>query len=95
VIDGDNGLIAPHEPEAFAASITSVVTNPELMRELKAGARKSGNTYTMEAMVHRFGEGVLGALSMGRGTSVNTGRAVPPSREPVGVNRAHTQGMNP
>jgi glycosyltransferase involved in cell wall biosynthesis len=95
VIDGDNGLLAAHDAKAFAASITSVVTNPELMRELKVGARKSGNTYTMEAMVDRFGEGVLGALSMGRGTSVDTGRAIAPSCEPVDVNRAHTQGMNP
>jgi glycosyltransferase involved in cell wall biosynthesis len=95
VIDGENGLIAPHEAEAFAASIASVVANPEVMRKLKAGARKSGNTYTIEAMVHRFGEGVIGALSMGRGRSMNTDRANPSSREPGVVNRARTQGMNP
>ena len=95
MIDGDNRILAPHKPEAFAASITRVVTNPELMRKLKTGARKSGNTYTMEAMVHRFGEGVLGALSMGCVASVGAVQAGPPSREQVAVNRARTQGMNP
>jgi L-malate glycosyltransferase len=95
VIDGDNGLLAPHDAEAFAASIASVVTNPELMGNLKTGARKSGNKYTMEAMVQRFGEGVLGALSMGCGASVGAVQASSPSREQVAVNRAHTQGMNP
>ena len=98
VIDGDNGLLAPHEPEAFAASITRVVTNPELMRKLKTGARKSGNTYTMEAMVHRFGEGVLGALSMGCVASVGAVQAGPPSREQVaGQSCPHTgnESMSP
>lgn len=95
VIDGHNGLLSPHEAEAFAASITSVVTNPELMRSLRDGARKSGNTYTMEAMVDRFGDGVLGALNMRRGASIGAVQAIPPSREQVAVNSAHTQGMNP
>jgi L-malate glycosyltransferase len=95
VIDGDNGLLAPHEAEAFADRIASVVANPEVMRKLKAGARKSANTYTMEAMVQRFGEGVFGALSIGRGASEITGRLIPTSREQVAVSGAHTQEMNP
>jgi glycosyltransferase involved in cell wall biosynthesis len=95
VVDGDNGILAPHEAKAFAASIVSVVANPEVMRILKAGALKSGNKYTIEAMIHRFGEGVLGALSLGRGASENAVRAIPPSREQLAVNRANTPGMNP
>jgi glycosyltransferase involved in cell wall biosynthesis len=75
VVHGSNGLLAPHNVEAFATSVVDVLTRPELMKTLKAGAQNSGAKYTIEAMVDNFGMGVLGALSAG--TREQERKAVP------------------
>ncbi len=62
VVHGDNGMLAPHRADAFAASIVEVFTRPDLRDKLKAGARVAGTKYTMEAMVSNFAHGVLACL---------------------------------
>jgi glycosyltransferase involved in cell wall biosynthesis len=61
--DGDNGRLAPHDAEAFASAIFEVLSNPALMAKLRAGARKSGSHYTMEAMVENFKLGIKMCLA--------------------------------
>jgi glycosyltransferase involved in cell wall biosynthesis len=62
LVDGHNGLLAPHEAGAFAALIVEVLSNPTLNEKLRNGARESGSRYTMEAMVQNFRSGVKRCL---------------------------------
>lgn len=68
VIDGVNGRLAAHEPRAFARSIVEVISNPELMKRLREGARVSGARYTIEAMIENFRLGIKHCLAS-HGTS--------------------------
>lgn len=62
VADGQNGRVAPHEAEAFAASVTEVLSSPMLRERLRNGAREAGSRYTMEAMVQNFRLGIMKCL---------------------------------
>lgn len=64
VVHGDNGLLAPHRADAFAANIVEVVTRSDLRDKLKAGARRAGGKYTIETMVSNFGRGVVCCLEV-------------------------------
>jgi len=66
VRDGENGCLAPPNAAAFAEAILAVFTRPGLMERLRAGARRSGTQYTMEAMVENFRIGVNQSLGLPR-----------------------------
>jgi L-malate glycosyltransferase len=58
VVDGENGWLAPHEPQAFADAIVMVLSDPAIMRKLRCGAEAAGKRYTMESMVNNFKRGI-------------------------------------
>ncbi len=65
LIDGVNGVVVHNADSvaAYAAEVTRVLTDAEWRRHLQAGAAKSLETYTVEAMAERFSEGLLRALA--------------------------------
>ncbi len=60
--EGVNGRMTENDVEAYAESVTEVISNPEILENLKAGARKSAEYYSIEAMVERFRLGILRCL---------------------------------
>lgn len=63
LLDGYNGRIAPHDAEAFAASIVEVLSNEILRAKLRSGSREAGSRYTMEAMIENFRMGIKRCLA--------------------------------
>jgi len=63
IVDGENGQLAPHNPEGFASAMVEVLTEPGLMEHLRNGARTSGAQYTMEAMVDNYSQGIQKCLN--------------------------------
>jgi len=62
VLDGENGRLAPHDEGAFADTIVDTLSTPSMMSRLRAGALKSSDRYTMEAMVNNFSTGIRKCL---------------------------------
>ncbi len=62
VKDGYNGRLSPHDPKAFAESIVTTLSDAALLATLRAGAQASGETYTIETMVHNFADGIGACL---------------------------------
>jgi glycosyltransferase involved in cell wall biosynthesis len=60
--DGENSILAAHNPADFGDAITRILTNPELLEKLRQGAIADGSKYTMEAMVQNFSEGIRQCL---------------------------------
>jgi L-malate glycosyltransferase len=60
---GENGFLAPHKAEAFAASIVQALADPAMLKKLRDGAARSGSRYTMEAMVANYAAGIKSCLS--------------------------------
>jgi len=63
VVDGENGRVAPHEPEAFAASIVETLSDPGAMERLRRGAKESSARYTIEAMIDNYSTGIKKCLA--------------------------------
>jgi len=77
VVDGENGRIAPHEPEAFAASIVETLSDPSAMERLRRGARKSSGRYTIEAMIDNYSTGIKKCLAVYRSSPVMNAAGLP------------------
>lgn len=62
--DGRNGLLVADadDPAAYADAVTRVLTDPDLQRRLVDGCEAAAKTYTLEAMVARFADGIEAAL---------------------------------
>lgn len=62
---GENGLKLPVEtqPQAYAAAVADLFSDDARLERLRAGCRSAATVYTLEAMVDRFADGVLAALS--------------------------------
>ncbi|MDX6350694.1 MAG: hypothetical protein QOF84_5484 [Streptomyces sp.] len=62
--DGVNGLMAGPggTPQAYARTVIALLRDPARIGRLKSGCAVSARTYTLDAMVQRFAEGVRGAL---------------------------------
>ena len=58
LLAGQNGLLAPANPDAYAAAITTLLDDRALMQQLRQGCDEAAARYTQEAMVQRFCEGV-------------------------------------
>jgi glycosyltransferase involved in cell wall biosynthesis len=68
LVDGLNGIIAP-DPDAlcdYADRVVEVLADAELRNHLVAGCADAAATFTNEAMVSRFAEGVRAALEASR-----------------------------
>jgi glycosyltransferase involved in cell wall biosynthesis len=65
--DGVNGLMADPggTPQAYARTVITLLRDPARIGRLKSGCAISARTYTLDAMVERFAEGVRGALCGG------------------------------
>ena len=74
IVDGQNGRVAPHQVEAFAASIAEVLSDKVLFEKLRKGAREAAPRYTMESMVENFRIGIKRCLACDNATEVR-GRA--------------------
>ena len=60
--NGENSIVSAHNPADFGDAITKLLTNPDLMEQLRQGAIADGSKYTMEAMVQNFSEGIRQCL---------------------------------
>jgi glycosyltransferase involved in cell wall biosynthesis len=63
IVEGQNGRVAPHQAEAYAASIVGVLSDKVLLNRLREGAREAASQYTMEAMVENFRTGIKRCLA--------------------------------
>jgi glycosyltransferase involved in cell wall biosynthesis len=63
LVNGVNGLISEENTKAYATAIINALQNQETIPRLRANAKNSANTYTIEAMVENFADGVIRALS--------------------------------
>ncbi|MGH9743961.1 MAG: glycosyltransferase family 4 protein, partial [Candidatus Acidiferrum sp.] len=61
--EGVNGLITPPDPEAYAQAVALLLSNPNRLRMLRAGAAISAQKYSIEAMVENFKEGIVQSLA--------------------------------
>lgn len=64
VIDGENGCLSPPEPQSFARTIATVLSDPVTMNKLRCGARAAGKRYTIQAMVDNFKKGIEQCLAV-------------------------------
>ena len=62
--DGVNGLITPAgaTPEDYATAVSSLLTNPDRLRQMQTAAELSGREYSIEDMAQRFADGIVQAL---------------------------------
>jgi glycosyltransferase involved in cell wall biosynthesis len=61
--DGYNGLMTEPNPEAYAHAVIRLLSTPNELRRLKAGAQTSSEKYSIEAMVDNFHRGIQDCLS--------------------------------
>lgn len=63
--DGVNARILGPDASAIelGAAVSAILRDEELLHILMKGCKESGTVYTLEAMVERFHDGVLGALA--------------------------------
>lgn len=63
--NGENGVLLPADasPYTYGSVVASILTDEVQLDVLRRGCRAAASTYTLEAMVERFAQGVLGALA--------------------------------
>ena len=57
-----NGLVTGSTPEEFGDGVTQLLLAPERLSRMREYASKSSSTYTIEAMVANFRDGILACL---------------------------------
>ncbi|OHD76114.1 MAG: hypothetical protein A2V99_03540 [Spirochaetes bacterium RBG_16_67_19] len=75
--NGKNGLKCGPSLSAFAGTVVEVLTDRSLHARLSAGAKASGQEYSLAAMVRNFKGGILHCLSIGRPREGRRGSALP------------------
>ncbi|WP_428419652.1 glycosyltransferase family 4 protein [Methylibium sp.] len=60
---GGNGMMTPNTLEAYAETVCNVLTNDELLQELRRGCTSSAANYTIQNMAAHFVTGTLGCLA--------------------------------
>lgn len=65
LIDGENGVLLPGEttPKDYASAVVSILQDEDQLAVLRKGCETAASIYTLEAMVERFAQGVVGALA--------------------------------
>src|SRR5260370_28717657 len=57
VLDGENGFIVPtRQPDAFAAALDRILSDPELRVQMGAASRKRSEYFTLDRMVDEIEE---------------------------------------
>lgn len=86
LVDGVNGikLESGATPEEFADAVATVLLDHDLRKALQSGCRDAAAVYTLEAMVERFGEGVMLALAAAGARQSNPHGAVLSDGQPCG-----------
>lgn len=59
---GVNGLMTPHNVEAYASGTAELLSQPDLLAQFGAAAKEAGGRYTLGAMVQRFRAGIVQCL---------------------------------
>lgn len=60
---GENGYIAPVDPEAYAKAVAEYLNSPKQKAALRSGCLESAKKFTMENMVENMRNGILSALA--------------------------------
>jgi glycosyltransferase involved in cell wall biosynthesis len=61
--EGLNGRMTAENAEAYAESVTEVLSEPALLEDFKVGARESAKRYSIEVMVERCQRGIIHCLN--------------------------------
>lgn len=62
--EGVNGFITENERFAYAKRVVCVLKSPGLLQQMKAGALRAAERYTIEAMVDNYRAGVIQSLGL-------------------------------
>lgn len=62
--EGVNGLMSGPSPAAFAEAVSSVLNEPQLFNQLRAGAAASSGKYSVENMAENFRTGIRSCLDL-------------------------------
>lgn len=62
--DGVNGLMTDPTVESYSDAIVRVLSDTQMRRSLSAGARKSSDDYSVDAMVDNFARGIAKVLEL-------------------------------
>lgn len=79
---GHNGLLAPADARGYAAEVISLLARPERLARMAAAAHDSASEFSLEAMVERFGQGILQCLEtapLKRGSHTQSTQSPAPS----------------
>jgi len=58
-----NGLLAKHDVAGYASEVVSFFSSASLQRNLRRAALDAGRTYSIDAMVGSFREGIRACLA--------------------------------
>lgn len=61
--NGKNGVITSNELEVYVDACVRILSDSETLSSLRCGCYLDANNYTIENMVHRFSDGIEGALT--------------------------------
>lgn len=61
--NGKNGLLAKNDVAAYASQVISLFSSASLQRNLKQAALDAGRTFSIDAMVGSFREGIHACLA--------------------------------
>ncbi|MET7514577.1 glycosyltransferase family 4 protein [Streptomyces sp. NPDC005480] len=64
--DGRNALVAPDDPEQYAACVAELLGSPERLDAMRRECREDARRYTVEEMSRRFTDGLVRLLGDGR-----------------------------
>ena len=64
---GCNGVITSHGVLPFAQSVARLLTHPKELNNLREGARRSADKYSIENMVQNFSSGIMQCLALPKG----------------------------
>jgi len=62
---GRNALVAPDDPQRYAASVVELLSSPERLDVMREECRKDARQYTVEEMSRRFTDGLVRLLQDG------------------------------
>ena len=82
-INGPNGIMTPHDVDAYSQAVISLLSDRNRLRALQDGAALSGQAYTIENMAERFREGIIQCLSQGKEESHESAECQSGNSRPV------------
>lgn len=64
LVSGENSLVSRDDEAIYAATMVETMSNPKLLGSLRKSASRDADTYTVQTMVARFLDGIVGALAV-------------------------------